>query len=62
MKLLRIAILLAAGGTVLCLWLLTGVTWVNFFFFMVLAQPLLLGAFALFAIAIIQDFARRKAS
>lgn len=59
-RLLEVAIVLAAAGTVLCLWLLAGVTWLNFFFFMALAQPLLLAAFVLFAIAIVQEFARSK--
>jgi hypothetical protein len=59
-KLLRAAIVLAAGGIVLCLWLLAGVAWYNFFLFMVLAQPLLLAAFVLFAIAILQEIARGR--
>jgi len=59
-KLLRLAIVVAAAGIVLCLWLLARVTWYTFFLFMVVAQPLLLAAFVLFAVAILQDFARRK--
>ena len=59
--LVEAAIVLAIVGLVLCLWLFTGVNWVNFFFFMVLVQPLFLTAFVLFAIAIIRDIARRKA-
>ena len=52
-KLLRLAIVLAV-------WLLAGVTWYNFFLFMVIAQPLLLAAFVLFAIALLQELAQRK--
>lgn len=59
-KLLRLAIVLAVAGIVLCLWLLAGVTWYNFFLFMVIAQPLLLAAFVLFAIALLQELAQRK--
>ena len=59
-KLLRLAIALAVAGIVLCLWLLAGVTWYNFFLFMVIAQPLLLAAFVLFAIALLQELAQRK--
>jgi hypothetical protein len=61
-RLLRAAILLAAAGIVICVWLFTGVTWLNFFFFMVLVQPLLLGAFVLFAFALLREFARLRAS
>ncbi len=60
MKLLRLAIVLGAVGIVLCLWLLARVTWYSFFLFMVVAQPLLLAAFVLFAIALLQEFGRRK--
>ncbi len=59
-KLLRLAIVLAVAGIVLCLWLLAGVTWYTFFLFMVIAQPLLLAAFVLFAIALLQELAQRK--
>jgi hypothetical protein len=59
-KLLRLAIVLAAAGIVLCLWLLARVAWYNFFLFMVVAQPLLLAAFVLFAIALLQELAQRK--
>ena len=59
-KLLRLAIVLAVAGIVLCLWLLAGVTWYNFFLFMVISQPLLLAAFVLFAIALLQELAQRK--
>ena len=59
-KLLRLAIVLAVAGIVLCLWLLAGVTWYTFFLFMVVAQPLLLAAFVLFAIALLQELAQRK--
>ena len=51
MKTIRGAIVLAALGLLLCLWLLAGVTWFNFVVFMVLAQPLLLAALVLFVIA-----------
>ena len=42
MRAIKIAMLLTAIGTALCLWLLMGVTWYNFLAFMLLAQPLLL--------------------
>ena len=43
--LVQAAIILAAAGAVLSLWLFSGVNWVNFFFFMVLVQPLFVAAF-----------------
>jgi hypothetical protein len=58
--LLQTAIVLAAVGAALCVWLFTGVTWVNFFFFMVFVQPLFLVAFVLFAIAVVRDIAGRR--
>ncbi len=59
MKTIRAAIVLAALGLVLCIWLLAGVTWYTFVVFMVLAQPLLLAALVLFAIAAAKDLKRR---
>ena len=47
--LVQAAIVLAAAGAVLSLWLFSGVNWVNFFFFMVLVQPLFAAAVLLFA-------------
>jgi hypothetical protein len=35
---------------------------VNFFFFMVLVQPLSVAAFLLFAIAVVRDIASRRAT
>jgi hypothetical protein len=60
--LLQTAIVLAAAGAVLSLWLFSGVNWVNFFFFMVLVQPLFVAAFLLFAIAVVRDIAHRRAT
>ena len=59
MKTIRVAIVLAALGLLLCIWLLAGVTWYNFVAFMVLAQPLLLAALVLFVIAAARDLKRR---
>ena len=59
MKTIRVAIVLAALGLLLCIWLLSGVTWYNFVAFMVLAQPLLLAALVLFVIAGARDLRRR---
>ncbi len=59
MKTIRAAIVLAALGLVLCIWLLVRVTWYNFVTFMVLAQPLLLAAFLLFVIAAARELKRR---
>ena len=58
--LVQAAIVLAAAGAVLSLWLFSGVNWVNFFFFMVLVQPLFAAAVLLFAIAVIRDVASRR--
>ncbi|MGH7306022.1 MAG: hypothetical protein ACRELZ_22280 [Candidatus Rokuibacteriota bacterium] len=59
MKTIRVAIVLAALGLLLCTWLLARVTWYNFVAFMVLAQPLLLAALVLFVIAAARDLKRR---
>ena len=59
MKTIRVAIVLAALGLLLCIWLLSGVTWYNFVASMVLAQPLLLAALVLFVIAGARDLRRR---
>ena len=59
MKLIRVAIGLAAVGLVLCVWLLVQVTWYNFVAFMVLAQPLLLVALVIFVIVAARDLRRR---
>jgi len=58
--LVQAAIVLAAAGAVLSLWLFSGTNWVNFFFFMVLVQPLFAAAFILFAIAVVRDAASRR--
>ncbi len=60
--LVQAAIILAAAGAVLSLWLFSGVNWINFFFFMVLVQPLFAAAFLLFAIAVVRDIASRRAT
>jgi hypothetical protein len=59
MKTIRMTIVLAAIGLLLCIWLLARVTWYNFVAFMVLAQPLLLAALVLFVIAAARDLKRR---
>ena len=55
MTAIRLAIVLAALGTLLCLWLLITVTWYNFTLFMILAQPLLLVAVLLFVGVLIRE-------
>ena len=60
--LVQAAIVFAAAGALLCLWLFSGVNWVNFFFFMVLVQPLFVAAFLLFGIAVVRDIASRRAT
>jgi hypothetical protein len=52
---LKIALALAAIGVVLSLWLLVQVTWASFVAFMVVAQPLLLVAVLLFAVAAVKE-------
>jgi len=52
---IRLAIVLAAIGTLLCLWLLIKVTWYNFALFMMVAQPLLVVAVLLFVGALIRE-------
>jgi hypothetical protein len=58
-KLIRLAIALAAVGLLLCVWLLVQVTWFNFVAFMMLAQPLLLAALVIFVIVAARDLKRR---
>jgi hypothetical protein len=58
-RLVRLAIALAAVGLLLCVWLLVQVTWYNFVAFMVLAQPLLLAAVVVFVIVAARDLKRR---
>lgn len=55
MKLLEVALVLAMIGVVLCLWLLVKVNWYNFVAFMLVAQPLLLLAVLMFAIAVLRE-------
>ena len=62
MKSVRLAIILAAVGVVLCLWVLTRVTWYNFMAFMLVAQPLLLLALLIFVIAVVREIRRRDAA
>jgi hypothetical protein len=52
---LRIALVLAMVGVVLCLWLLVQVNWYNFMAFMLVAQPLLLVAIVIFAVAAVRE-------
>ena len=59
MRLVRLAIALAAVGLLVCVWLLVQVTWYNFVAFMVLAQPLLLAALVVFVIVAARDLKRR---
>ena len=58
MKALRVAIVLAMVGVVLCIWLLVRVDWYNFVAFMMLAQPLLLAAVVLFVAVIVKELSR----
>jgi hypothetical protein len=62
MTLVRIAILLAAIGVVLCLWLLLQVTWYNFIAFMLIAQPLLLVAVLIFVIVAAKERSKTSVS
>jgi hypothetical protein len=52
---LRLAIVLAAIGVALCLWLLVGVRWYSFVIFMVMAQPLLLLAVLIFVVVVVRE-------
>ena len=62
MTLLRLSIVLAAIGFVLCIWLLAQVTWYTFVAFMVVAQPLLLTALLIFLVVAVRDLRRRDLS
>lgn len=62
MKSVRIAIVLAAIGLLLCVWLLAGVTWYNFMAFMLIAQPLLLLALVIVVVAVIREVRHRDAA
>ena len=59
MRAIKIAMLLTAIGTALCLWLLMGVTWYNFLAFMLLAQPLVLLGAAVYVGIAIRDLRRK---
>jgi hypothetical protein len=59
MTLLKLAIVLAVIGVLLCLWLLAGVTWYNFMAFMLIAQPMLLLAVLIFAVVLIKEIRRK---
>ena len=61
MNLLKVAMLLSAVGTLLCLWLLVGVTWYNFLVFMLVAQPLLLIGAVCYAIIALRELRKTKA-
>ena len=58
-KVVRLAIVLAFIGLLLCLWLLLTVNWYTFVAFMMLAQPLLLLAVLVFAIAFVRDLRQK---
>lgn len=59
MKAMKTAIVLAAVGLLLCLWLLIGVNWYNFSAFMLVAQPLLILAVLIFAGAVVKALRRQ---
>jgi hypothetical protein len=52
---LKLAIVVAVIGVLLCLWLLLGVSWYNFMAFMLIAQPLLLLAVLIFVIVVVRE-------
>jgi len=54
MKAVQTAIVLAAIGLILSLWLLVGVNWYNFSAFMLVAQPLLIVAVVIFVAAVVK--------
>jgi hypothetical protein len=56
---IKIAMLLTAIGTALCLWLLVGVTWYNFLAFMLLAQPLVLLGALIYVGIVLRDLRRK---
>jgi uncharacterized membrane protein len=56
---LKLAIVLAVIGVLLCLWLLAGVNWYNFMAFMLIAQPLLLLAVLIFAVVVVREMRRK---
>jgi len=58
MNTVRTAIVLAAVGVLLCLWLLVKVSWYSFVAFMMLAQPLLVVAALIFVVALVRDLRR----
>jgi hypothetical protein len=58
----RVAIVLAAVGLLLCAWLLAAVTWYTFMAFMLLAQPLLLLALVIFVVAVVREIRHRDAA
>jgi hypothetical protein len=57
--LLRVAIAAAAGGILICLWLLIGETPYTLVAFMFLAQPLLLVALVVFGWNVVLDLRRK---
>jgi hypothetical protein len=59
MRAVQIAIVLAAVGVLLCLWMLLGVAWYNFIAFMMVAQPLLLLAIVIFVGVAVRDLRRK---
>jgi hypothetical protein len=61
MNLVKVAMLLSAVGTVLCLWLLVKVTWYNFLVFMLVAQPLLLLGAVCYVIVALRELRRTGA-
>jgi hypothetical protein len=59
MRAIKIAMLLTAIGTALCLWLLIGVTWYNFLAFMLLVQPLVLLGAVIYVSTLLRNLRRK---
>ena len=62
MKPIRVAIVLALIGVLLCLWLFVEVTWYNFVAFMVIAQPLLILAVLIFVGTVVKELRQKRSS
>jgi len=59
MTAIRTAILLAALGAALCLWLLVSVSWYSFLAFMLVAQPLIVVAVLIFLGAVLKELRQK---